>query len=126
MRVPFLGAPHREAAHGLPMTWRLPESGEEKAALRRAADLTKLPKDIVRRPKLPAGTATAPNLLREALSEHHDAAASVAERYPRLKASLTHQPDVMLGLALFEAVHLVDGGRAAPTGSVADLLEVVA
>ena len=46
----FLGAPHREAAHGLPMTWRLPESGEEKAALRRAADLTKLPKDIVRRP----------------------------------------------------------------------------
>ena len=97
-----------------------------KAALRRAADLTKLPKDIVRRPKLPAGTATAPSLLREALSEHHDAAASVAERYPRLKASLTHQPDVMLGLALFEAVHLVDGGRAAPTGSVADLLEVVA
>ena len=27
---------------------------EEKAALRRAADLTNLPKDIVRRPKLPA------------------------------------------------------------------------
>ncbi|MGB0152160.1 MAG: asparagine synthase (glutamine-hydrolyzing) [Candidatus Poseidoniaceae archaeon] len=126
VRVPFLGAPHREAAHRLPMTWRLPESGEEKAALRRAADLTKLPKDIVRRPKLPAGTATAPNLLREALSEHHDAAASVAERYPRLKAGLAHQPDVMLGLALFEAVHLVDGGRAPPTGSVADLLEVVA
>ena len=126
VRVPFLGAPHREAAHRLPMEWRLPSSGEEKAALRRAADLTKLPKDIVRRPKLPAGTATAPNLLREALAEHREAAATVVDRYPRLKGGLANQPDVMLGLALFEAVHLVDGGRQAPTGTVADLLEVVA
>jgi hypothetical protein len=108
------------------MDWRLPSHGEEKAALRRAADLTKLPKDIVRRPKLPAGTATAPDLLREALSQHHDAAASVVDRYPRLKAGLANQPDVMLGLALFEAIHLVDGGRSAPTGSVADVLEAVA
>ena len=126
VRVPFLGAPHREAAHRLPMEWRLPSHGEEKAALRRAADLTDLPKDIVRRPKLPAGTATAPDLLREALSQHHDAAASVVDRYPRLKAGLANQPDVMLGLALFEAIHLVDGGRSAPTGSVADVLEAVA
>ena len=126
VRVPFLGAPHRKAAHRLPMEWRLPSHGEEKAALRRAADLTNLPKEIVRRPKLPAGTATAPDLLREALSEHHEAAASVVERYPRLKAGLANQPDVMLGLALFEAVHLVDGGRAAPKGTVADVLEAVA
>lgn len=126
VRVPFLGAPHRDAAHRLPMDWRLPSSGEEKAALRRAADLTRLPKDIVRRPKLPAGTATAPNLLRATLETHHDAAASVVKRYPRIASGLANQPDVMLGLALFEAIHLVDGGRQAPTGSVADLLEMVA
>jgi hypothetical protein len=59
------------------------------------------------------------------LSQHHEAAASVVDRYPRLKAGLANQPDVMLGLALFEAIHLVDGGRSAPTGSVVDVLEAV-
>ena len=39
VRVPFLGYRHREAANKLPIDWRLPKSMEEKAALRRAADL---------------------------------------------------------------------------------------
>ena len=60
VRVPFLGSNHRAAANKLPMEWRLPSSLEEKAALRKAADLTDLPAEIVRRPKLPAGRATSP------------------------------------------------------------------
>ncbi|MBT7460182.1 MAG: asparagine synthase (glutamine-hydrolyzing) [Euryarchaeota archaeon] len=69
VRVPFLGKSHREASSKLPMDWRLPNNMEEKAALRAAADLTNLPKDIVRRPKLPAGTATSPSLLKNFLSD---------------------------------------------------------
>ena len=69
VRVPFLGKSHRQASHKLPMQWRLPPSFEEKIALRRAADLTKLPAEIVRRPKLPAGTSTSPMLLQKMLEQ---------------------------------------------------------
>ena len=54
VRVPFLGKSHREASSKLPMYWRLPNNMEEKAALRAAAALTNLPKDIVR-PTIVAG-----------------------------------------------------------------------
>jgi len=126
VRVPFLGRPHREAAHRLPMEWRLPPSLEEKAALRRAADLTELPPEIVRRPKLPAGTATAPSLLKRALSEHRPAASWVLDRYPRFSKVLEQQPDMMLGLALFDAIHLTDDGRRPPNGDLVSILEAAA
>ena len=46
VRVPFLGRPHLESSNTLPMEWRLPPNHEEKAALREAANLTGLPKEI--------------------------------------------------------------------------------
>ena len=62
VRVPFLGKNHRSLSSRLPMEWRLPsDTMYEKKALRAAADLTKLPEEIVRRPKLPAGRATSPS-----------------------------------------------------------------
>jgi asparagine synthase (glutamine-hydrolysing) len=126
VRVPFLGRPHRSAAHRLPLEWRLPPSLEEKAALRRAADRTALPPEIVRRPKLPAGTATSPSLLKRALVEHRPAASWVLDRYPRFSAVLEQQPDMMLGLALFDAIHLTDDGRRPPSGDLVTLLEAAA
>ena len=48
VRVPFLGKNHRNLSSKLPMEWRLPtDTLYEKKALR-AADLTKLPEEIVR------------------------------------------------------------------------------
>ena len=67
VRVPFLGKAHRAAAYGLPNDWKRSDGREEKAALRKAAELTKLPAEIVRRPKLPAGRATSPSMLERFL-----------------------------------------------------------
>ena len=72
-RVPFLGMKHSNLANRLPMSWRL-SADDEKMALRAAADLTSLPKEIVRRPKLPAGMATSPNLVSEVIDELSDRA----------------------------------------------------
>ena len=68
VRVPFLGKSHREQSYRLPTDWRLPSTGLEKAALRSAARLTALPRQITDRPKLPAGTATSPNQLKSFLT----------------------------------------------------------
>ena len=133
VRVPFLGSSHRAQAHRLPIDWRLPAGGIdpfridglEKAALRRAADLTKLPGEIVRRPKLPAGTATSPTLISELLSELAPRADDVIARYPLMAGALKSQPDIAIGLGLFEALHIVDRGLKGKGKSVIDLLDSV-
>ena len=125
VRVPFLGASHRKASHELPMHWRLPPSMEEKAALRAAADLTDLPNEIVRRPKLPAGTATSPSLLKTMLSEMSGRADELKKRYHKFAGAFGDQPDLAIGLGLFEAMHIMDGGRTKRSGSAIDLLDEV-
>lgn len=125
VRVPFLGKSHRQASHKLPMNWRLPPSMEEKAALRRAADLTKLPEEIVRRPKLPAGTATSPKLLQEMLTQLDGRAQQIIGKYPLISGAFRDQPDLAIGLGLFEAMHIVDGGRKKRSGTAFDLLDEV-
>ena len=111
VRVPFLGSHHRAAANKLPMDWRLPSSMEEKAALRRAADLTDLPAEIVRRPKLPAGRATSPRMIDSLLKELQPRVEDIAARHPSLQKALLKQPDIAIGLGLFESMHILDGGR---------------
>ena len=81
VRVPFLGSRHRKASNKLPMDWRLPDSGEEKAALRAAAQLTSLPKEIVSRPKLPAGRATSPKMIDSLLEELSPYVEKIANRH---------------------------------------------
>ena len=125
VRVPFLSSSHRQASHRLPMEWRLPSHGDEKAALRAAASRTSLPKNIVHRPKLPAGRATSPGLIENLLTEFKPQTEAIIQRYPLLAGALKTQPDIALGLGLFEAVHVLDRGAQKPTGSALDLLEEV-
>lgn len=109
VRVPFLGSSHRKASHTLPVHWRV-RGSEEKLALRAAAALTELPKSIVKRPKLPAGTATTPGMLEDLLSELRPHTEEWSRRYPTLQRILKNQPDMTIGLRLFESLHITDGG----------------
>ncbi|MEC9393598.1 MAG: asparagine synthase (glutamine-hydrolyzing) [Candidatus Thermoplasmatota archaeon] len=120
-RVPFLGMKHANLANRLPMSWRL-SADDEKMALRAAADLTSLPKEIVRRPKLPAGTATSPNLVSEVIDELSDRAKDWAKEYGSLSKQLLDQPDMAIGMRIFHAMHLTESG---PNPRKGDLLDVV-
>jgi asparagine synthase (glutamine-hydrolysing) len=125
VRVPFLSSSHRQASHQLPMDWRLPSNGDEKAALRSAAALTSLPRNIVHRPKLPAGRATSPSLIDSLLNDFKPQSEAIIARYPLLAGALNTQPEIALGLGLFEAMHLHGDGRHKPNGSTYDLLSEV-
>lgn len=125
VRVPFLSKSHRTASHALPMDWRLPSTLEEKAALRAAASLTSLPHHIVRRPKLPAGTATSPSLIKTLLEELKPRCQELFQRYQPFAGALRTQPEIALGLGLFEATHILDRGVKKPQGSTSDLLDRV-
>jgi asparagine synthase (glutamine-hydrolysing) len=123
VRVPFLGSRHRNASNKLPMDWRLPDSGEEKAALRAAAQLTSLPKEIVSRPKLPAGRATSPKMIDSLLDELNPYVEKIANRHRGLERALIKQPEIAIGMGLFEAMHILDAGRSKRAGTVVDMLE---
>ena len=125
VRVPFLSSSHRQASHQLPMDWRLPSNGDEKAALRSAAALTSLPRNIVHRPKLPAGRATSPGLIDSLLNDFKPQCEAIIARYPKISGALNTQPEIALGLGLFEAMHLLGDGRRKPNGSTYDLLNEV-
>ena len=125
VRVPFLGRQHRRHSYRLPTDWRLPNDGLEKAALRSAARLTKLPKSITDRPKLPAGTATSPNQLRQFLTEFSHLAGAVAEKYPKFSKLLNNQPDMAIGLGLFEALHITQPLHSRTNFSIESLIDEV-
>jgi asparagine synthase (glutamine-hydrolysing) len=126
VRVPFLGKKHREASYALPMEWKRTDGREEKAALRQAADLTRLPKEIVRRPKLPAGRATSPTLLQRFLHERRSQTEELLEHYRPWSNVLQGQEELVLGLALFEALHLdKEGHRKAQRSIDALITEVI-
>ena len=125
VRVPFLGSAHRRASNDLPMDWRLPSSLEEKAALRAAAEHTRLPTDIVRRPKLPAGRATSPTLISNMIEELRPRSEEVLLRYPNLAPAFKGQPELAIGIGLFEAVHILDRGVSKPKMSAVALLDEV-
>ena len=125
VRVPFLGSKHREHSNKLPLDWRLPKTLEEKLALRKAADLTSLPKEIVSRPKLPAGRATSPAMIDELMNELQPRALELATKYGDYEKALKKQPEIAIGLGLFEAMHLLDEGRFKRNGDVTSLLDEV-
>jgi asparagine synthase (glutamine-hydrolysing) len=125
VRVPFLGQQHRQHSYRLPTEWRLPNDGLEKAALRSAARLTKLPRSITDRPKLPAGTATSPNQLRQFLSDFSHLADAVAEKYTKFSKLLNNQPDMAIGLGLFEALHITQPLHSRTNFSIESLIDEV-
>ena len=124
VRVPFLGASHLSASKRLPLQWKL-SGGIEKVALREAASLTHLPKDIVHRPKLPAGRATSPTMIDNLLNELKGHAAEYAHDIPSISGMFGGQPEISLGLRLFRSMHLVDGGLGRHGKDLMTLLEDV-
>ena len=123
-RVPFLGMSHAKLANQLPLSWRL-SNDDEKMALRAAADLTSLPKEIIRRPKLPAGTATSPTLVSEIIDSLSTRAEDWASEYGVLSKQLLAQPDMAIGMRIFHAMHLTESGPKQRTGDLLDVLEDV-
>ena len=123
-RVPFLSSQHRVESNRLPMSWRL-STEIEKLALREAAALTDLPDSIVRRPKLPAGTATAPDLVSSLIEELTPHAMEWAKEYGRLSQQLANQPDMAIGMRLFHSIHLTDDPRSRSSKPMMDILEDV-
>ena len=125
VRVPFLGSDHRAASYTLPAEWKRGAGREEKAALRQAADLTRLPKDIVRRPKLPAGRATSPSMLEQFLTERRSQTEELLEHYSQWAPVLKGQEELALGLGLFESLHLREDGHHRTSHSIDDLIAEV-
>tara|TARA_Y100000739_G_scaffold100117_1_gene85838 strand:+ start:3237 stop:5039 length:1803 start_codon:yes stop_codon:yes gene_type:complete len=123
-RVPFLGMSHAKLANQLPLSWRL-SNDDEKMALRAAADLTSLPKEIIRRPKLPAGTATSPTLVSEIINSLSNRAEDWAKEYGVLSKQLLAQPDMAIGMRIFHAMHLTESGPKQRTGDLLDVLDDV-
>ena len=124
VRVPFLGQSHVDSSTSIPMEWKL-AAHTEKAALRAAADLTRLPKEIVHRPKLPAGRATSPTMIDNLLSELHGHALQYANDIPQLSGMFKGQPEISLGLRLFRSLHVTDGGFGRQGKDLMTLLEDV-
>lgn len=123
-RVPFLGSKHRAESNKLPFNWRISNSNE-KMALREAAKHTDLPKEIINRPKLPAGTATAPNQFNAFIDELSPHAKDWAKDYGIMSKLLEKQPDMTIGLRLFHAIHLTERNSPPSNKNILDLLEDV-
>lgn len=125
VRVPFLGRSHRKDAFQLPMDQRLPMNGLEKKALRKAASHTSLPNSVVERKKLPAGTATSPTLLSHCLNEYSAQIEEISSSWKFCQPLLRHQPEIALGLGLFESLHLIENDKLQHNRSIDDLLAEV-
>jgi asparagine synthase (glutamine-hydrolysing) len=125
VRVPFLSRAHRQEAMQLPMDQRLPSTGLEKKALRSAAALTNLPESVVYRKKLPAGTATSPTLLTSCLDEYASQIQEIASKWTMCEKVLHKQPEIALGLGLFESIHLQGHGLNLQNRTLDDLLNEV-
>ena len=123
-RVPFLNNLHRQESHKVPLHWKISEN-EEKLALRKAAQLTKLPEEVVNRPKLPAGTATTPSLLSSFIDELTPHTKEWIDDYGILSKQLRNQPNMAIGLRLFHSVHMTERDINFKNADLMSLLEDV-
>ncbi len=124
VRVPFLGKAHREESHKIPMNWKISDH-DEKMALRHAARHTNLPKQIIERPKLPAGTATAPNLFSSFIHEISNHSKEWINEYGILSKHLEKQPEMAIGIRLFHALHITPHDNPPINKNLLDLLDDV-
>ncbi len=125
VRVPFLGKKHWNESRQIPFDWRLSSNakhGDEKLALRHAAKLTGLPNSITERAKLPAGRATSPTLFDKFISEYDSYLDPLKERYVGQSKLLTKQPELLLGLGLFESLIIGQDELSAKNKTVDDIL----
>ncbi len=124
VRVPFLGKQHVRASQSLPANMLISDTSE-KLALRQASSLTNLPESIVQRPKLPAGTATTPDLVSSVIEELTPHAMEWSSEYGSLAPMLRDQPDMAIGIRLFHSIHLTDEPKHRRTKPLMELLEDV-
>ena len=125
VRVPFLGKSHWAMAKRIPISWKLPSNsihGDEKRALRSAARLTGLPESIIYRPKLPAGKATSPLLFENFIEEYGSYIEPLMSRYAGQTKLLSKQPELAIGLGLFEALIIGKDRFAAMNKNVDEIL----
>ena len=59
------------------------------------------------------------------LSELDSRVVDIAARHPSMEKALLKQPDIAIGLGLFEAMHILDAGRNRRNGDAATLLDEV-
>ena len=112
------------ASSDIPLDWKLsPEV--EKAALRACRRFDPIAKEIVNRPKLPAGRATSPTMIENLLDELHGHAMQYANDFPQLAGMFNDQPEISLGLRLFRSLHITDGGVGREQKDLMTLLEDV-
>ncbi|MEE3269838.1 MAG: asparagine synthase (glutamine-hydrolyzing), partial [Candidatus Thermoplasmatota archaeon] len=124
VRVPFLGKQHVQTSNRLP-THMLISDATEKLALREASTPAGLPESIVQRPKLPAGTATTPDLVTSLIEELTPHAMEWSSDYGKLAPMLIDQPDMAIGIRLFHSIHLTDDPSARRSKPIMDLLDDV-
>ena len=74
--------------------------------MREAAALTNLPREIVSRPKLPAGTATSPSLINSIIEELKPNIFEWNAETPSLAPLLDKMPDIAIGFRLFCSLHI--------------------
>ena len=117
VRVPFLSRQHLELSSKLPMDWRFKQGHMEKRALREAAALTNLPRNIVSRPKLPAGTATSPGLINSIINELKPNIIEWNAETPHLAPLLDKMPDIAIGFRLFCSLHLQPNAKSLNTNT---------
>ena len=123
-RVPFLNYRHRHESYKVPLNWKVSYK-EEKMALREAAKLTKLPKIVTNRPKMPAGTATTPSLLSSFMDELTPHAIEWSKEYGILSDILRKQPDMAVGIRLFHSLHMTERDANFSKNNLMHLLEDV-
>ena len=124
VRVPFLGKQHVMASNSLPRDMLISDS-KEKVALRQASSLSSLPETIVERPKLPAGTATTPDLVSSLIEELTPHAMEWSSEYGNLAPILRDQPDMAIGIRLFHSIHFTDNPSLRKSKSLMELLDDV-
>ena len=87
--------------------------------------MTGLPKSIIKRPKLPAGKATSPSLYNDFLHDFDSYLEPLNERYKNQKNLLANQPELVLGLGLFEALIIEQDHKGAYNKSIDQLLSKI-
>ena len=109
VRVPFLSRPLHQASHATPWAWKI-QGDVEKWILRKALEKVNLPQDLIWRPKVPAGRATAPRVIGEFEQE---AARLLGDAKSPLGTALETPAEILIH-RMWEEIFIHNRGEARP------------
>ena len=72
---------------------------------------------------MPAGTATSPTQLKSFLNEYGQYTDDLSNKYPEFTKALQKQPDMAIGLGLFDALHIIEPYHQRRNFSIESLIE---